>query len=77
MIDARDISGGTPLLLAAGAGHRSAAILLAGHGANVEAEDEEGQTPLGAAAVHGAGLREVLVALATGEATLDDIMEEG
>lgn len=71
LINARDASGATPLLLAAAGGHQAAAILLAGKGADVEAEDKDGETPLGAAAHHGQ-LREALVALATGEKTLDD-----
>ncbi|KAG7671397.1 hypothetical protein Ndes2437A_g04051 [Nannochloris sp. 'desiccata'] len=71
LINARDISGSTPLLLAASGGHQAAAVLLAAKGADVEAEDKDGQTPLGAAAPHGQ-LRDALVALATGEKTLDD-----
>lgn len=38
-----------------------------------QAEDAEGETPLGAAAAHGK-LREGLAALAKGEMTLDDFM---
>ena len=71
MVDARDETKSTPLLLAAGGGHQAAALLLASRGADVEAEDGEGETPLGAAAVHGA-LRAALGALAKGEKTLDD-----
>ena len=71
LINARDTSGATPLLLAAVGGHHAAAIMLAAKGADFEAEDKEGQTPLGAAAQHGQ-MREALVALATGEKTLDD-----
>lgn len=40
-----------------------------------QAEDVEGETPLGAAAAHGK-LREGLAALAKGELTLDDLMLE-
>jgi hypothetical protein len=40
-----------------------------------QAEDSEGETPLGAAAAHGK-LRDGLVALAKGEMTLDDFMIE-
>ena len=40
-----------------------------------QAEDDEGQTPLGAAAAHGQ-LREGLAALAKGEKSLDDFMIE-
>ena len=71
MINAKDLSGATPLLLAAVGGHQAAAIQLAGRGADVEMEDKEGTTPLGAAAHHGQ-LRDALVALATGEKTLHD-----
>jgi 26S proteasome non-ATPase regulatory subunit 10 len=71
LINARDVSGATPLLLACVGGHQAAAILLAAKGADVEAEDKDGQTPLGAAAQHGQ-LRDALVAIATGEKTLDD-----
>ena len=41
----------------------------------MQAEDKEGETPLGAAAKHGK-LREGLVAIAKGEQTLDDFMME-
>ena len=41
----------------------------------VQAEDKEGETPLGAAAAHGK-LRDGLVAIAKGEQTLDDFMME-
>jgi hypothetical protein len=41
----------------------------------VQAEDKEGETPLGAAAAHGK-LREGLVGIAKGEQTLDDFMME-
>ena len=40
-----------------------------------QAEDKEGETPLGAAAPH-AKLRETLAAIAKGELTLDDFMME-
>ena len=70
-INAKDGTGATPLLLAAIGGHQAAAILLAGSGGDVEAEDKEGETPLGAAAQHGQ-MREALVAIATGEKYLDD-----
>lgn len=71
VINAKDASGATSLLLAAVGGHQAVALLLAGSGADVEAEDKEGQTPLGAAAPLGQ-LREELVALATGEKSLHD-----
>lgn len=41
----------------------------------LQAEDAEGETPLGAAAKHGK-LREALAAVAKGEMTLDDLMLE-
>lgn len=71
ILDARDFTGSTPLLLAAAAGHRGTALLLTARGADVEAENNEEETPLGAAATFG-GLREAMVELATGEKTLDD-----
>lgn len=71
LIDARDASGATPLLVAAIGGHQSSAILLAGSGADVEAADRDEETPLGAAASHGQ-LRQALVDIATGEKTLHD-----
>ena len=74
LINAKDASGATSLLLAASCGHQAAAIVLAGSGADVEVEDKEGQTPLGAAAPHGE-MRAALVALATGEKTLEDFNE--
>ena len=42
----------------------------------LQAEDKEGETPLGAAARHG-NLRAALAAIAKGEATLDEVLERG
>ncbi|KAL4857468.1 26S proteasome non-ATPase regulatory subunit 10 [Chlorella vulgaris] len=72
-LDARNQEGATPLLLAALGGHQAAALLLTAQGADVEAEDKDGETPLGAAVPHGK-LRDGLAAIAKGEKTLDDFM---
>lgn len=54
---------------------QAAALYLAARGADVEAEDAEGETPLGAAHVHGK-LRDSLAAVAKGELTMEDLMLE-
>lgn len=72
-IDATDNLGQTPLLLACIEGHKACCLYLAGKGANVEAEDKEGETPLGAAAKFG-GLRDALVAVVTGDMDVDEML---
>jgi ankyrin repeat protein len=75
VLDVKDSTGSTPLLLAAAGGHRGTALFLTASGADVEVENAEGETPLGAAAAF-AGLREAMVELATGSKTLDDFHVE-
>ncbi|KAL6782637.1 hypothetical protein ACKKBG_A07550 [Auxenochlorella protothecoides x Auxenochlorella symbiontica] len=70
-LDVKDNYGQTPLSLACSGGHRVAALVLAGRGADVESENQEGETPLSLAAPFGS-LRFHLGQLAKGEKTLDD-----
>lgn len=72
-VDPRDTSQSSPLLLAAISGHQACCIYLAGKGADVEAEDAEGETPLGAAAHHGK-LRDVLVGVLSGDMDVDELL---
>ena len=72
-VDPRNGEGATPLLLACMGGYQAVGAYLAAKGADVEAADAEGETPLGAAAAHGK-MRDALVAVATGELDVDDIL---
>ena len=64
-------------MLLAVAGARGPALVLASMAgaAGLEAEDVDGETPLSLAAAHG-GLRAALVALATGESDLAELLGE-
>eukprot|EP00884_Botryococcus_braunii_P011738 jgi/Botrbrau1/20565/Bobra.145_2s0112.1 len=73
-VDALDKRRQTPLMVAVDCGQRAPALILVAAGANVEAEDEMGETPLSAAAKH-TGLRETIVSLAKNEVELDELLE--
>lgn len=71
-LEARDGEGATPLLVATSCGHGPVALYLASAGADLEAQDKAGQTPLSAAAMHGA-LQQTMVALSRGDMDIDDV----
>lgn len=71
-LDVKDGQGHTPLAVACVSGHPAAARYLAGRGADVEAEDREGETPLSLAVRAGPGLRQDLADLALKRKTLAD-----
>ena len=79
-IDARDRWGRTPLMAAAAAGRKGAALLLVARGASLEARDEEGRTALevataeGGSADAGKHLARQMQSLASGEVTEEDVL---
>lgn len=73
-LDPLDATRSTPLMLAVHRGAEAAALYLTSKGADVEAEDEEGATPLSAAARLGK-LQQTMIAIKKGDMELADIMD--
>lgn len=74
-VDVRNKEGETPLLLACQGDHRQCAVVLVAEGANLEAESEEGETPLKSSGeVGGVKFRDMLVGVAKGEIDWEDMV---